>query len=134
MLFCRPPFDCYYDTHEDFCFLSFYPGLLFCFYIRSFQPWIIHSLLFALQSVQSLSLTCAFFNFPNPLHQKQSAGVNPFMFGPPCSVFFSNFVIFRHFLTTIISNQFTMKYSFPIWYSPPSNSLSSSLLCECCCT
>lgn len=91
-----------------FFFLVYYN---FCFYIRSFQPRIIHSLLFALQSVESLSLTCAFFNFTNPLslHQKQSAGVESIYVWPSVQCFLSAFVIFRHFPTTIISNQFTMK-------------------------
>lgn len=139
LLFCRPPFDCYYDTHEDFFayFLSFFfPDLLFfCFYIRSFQPWIIHNLLFALQPVESLSLTCAFFNFPNPLHQKQIRWRESIYVWPSVQCFFFLSSLFSAiFPTTIISNQFTMKYSFPVWYSPPSNRLSPFLLCECCCT
>ena len=139
LLFCRPPFDCYYDTHEDFlltfCHFFFPDLLLFCFYIRSFQPWIIHNLLFALQPVESLSLTCAFFNLPNLPYIRN----NPLAWIHLClalrAVCFCLSSLFSAiFPTTIISNQFTMKYSFPVWYSPPSNRLSPFLLCECCCT
>lgn len=140
LLFCRPPFDCYYDTHEDFFayFLSFFfSWFIIILFLYTFFP--------AMNNPQFIICSAAgwivvFDLCLFQLSQPPTSETNPLAWIHLCLAlravcfFFLSSLFSAIFPTTIISNQFTMKYSFPVWYSPPSNRLSPFLLCECCCT
>ena len=102
LLFCRPPFDCYYDTHEDFLLTFchfFFSWFIIILFLYTFFP-AMNNPQFIICSATGWIVVfdlCLFQPSQPSLHQKQSAGVNPLMFGPPCSVFLFIFVIFRHF-------------------------------------